>query len=283
MARLFRLAREPRDACSLDPAPSGFCIVTAAGDIRIGVGGWIYAPWRDNFYPKGLTQARELEYLGEHLTATEINATFYKLQKPESFAKWRDAVPDHFRFAVKGSGYCTNRKNLAEAGEAVLKFASQGIVELGEKLGPINWQLKGTKRFDADEIAAFLALLPSSHEGVPLRHAIEARHESFDDPVFYDLTRQAGVAVVVAESDKFADFSAADGPFVYARLQRCRAEEPNGYPPAEIAHWAGQARGWAKERRDVFAFFIAGAKEKAPAAARALIAELAGDAVSPVE
>ena len=126
-----------------------------AGAIRVGVGGWIYAPWRDNFYPKGLVQARELEYLGAHLTATEINATFYKLQKPESFAKWRDAVPDHFRFAVKGSGYCTNRKNLGEAGEGVSKFVRQGLVELGDKLGPINWQLKGTKRFDADEIAAF--------------------------------------------------------------------------------------------------------------------------------
>jgi uncharacterized protein YecE (DUF72 family) len=257
--------------------------VTAPGAIRVGVGGWIYAPWRDNFYPKGLLQAQELAYLGAHLTATEINATFYKLQKPESFAKWRDAVPDHFRFAVKGSGYCTNRKNLAEAGEAVHKFVRQGLVELGEKLGPINWQLKATKRFDADEIAAFLALLPSSHDGVPLRHAIEARHESFDDPTFYELARKAGVAVVVAQSDKFADFAMADGPFVYARLQRCRAEEVTGYPPAEIANWADRVRGWAGEGRDVFAFFIAGAKERAPAAARALIDELAGDAVTPAQ
>jgi uncharacterized protein YecE (DUF72 family) len=255
----------------------------SAGAIRVGVGGWVYPPWRDNFYPKGLVQAQELEYLGAHLTATEINATFYKLQKPESFAKWRDAVPEHFRFAVKGSGYCTNRKNLGEAGEGVLKFLGQGLVELGDKLGPINWQLKGTKRFDADEIAAFLALLPSSHEGLPLRHAIEARHESFDDPAFYDLARKAGVAVVVAESEKFADFCAADGPFAYARLQRCRAEEANGYPPAEIAAWADRARDWASDGREVFAFFISGAKERAPAAARALIAELAGDAVPPSE
>jgi uncharacterized protein YecE (DUF72 family) len=251
------------------------------GAIRIGVGGWIYEPWRDNFYPKGLVQARELEYLGAHLTATEINATFYRLQKPASFAKWRDGVPAYFRFAVKGSGYCTNRKNLGEAGESVAKFVNQGLVELGDKLGPINWQLKGTKQFDADEIAAFLALLPASHEGVPLRHAIEARHESFDDPAFYDLARNAGVAVVVAQSDKFADFDRADGPFVYARLQRCRAEEANGYPQPELDDWASKARHWAKDGRDVFTFFISGAKERAPAAARSLIEALGKDAVAP--
>jgi uncharacterized protein YecE (DUF72 family) len=255
----------------------------AKGAIRVGVGGWIYEPWRANFYPEGLPQKRELEYLGAHLTATEINATFYRLQKPESFAKWRDAVPDTFRFAVKGSGYCTNRKNLGEAGESIAKFVNQGLIELGDKLGPINWQLKGTKQFDADEIAAFLALLPQSHDGVPLRHAIEARHDSFDDPAFYDLARKAGVAVVVAQSDKFADFNCPDGPFVYARLQRCRAEEPDGYPETEIAAWAGEARAWAADGREVFAFFISGAKERAPAAARALIAQLQGDAVPPVE
>jgi len=276
----------PKRCCGHETVERNFeqvGLTMAKGSIHVGVGGWIYAPWRDNFYPKGLTQARELEYLGTHLTATEINATFYKLQKPESFAKWRDAVPDHFRFAVKGSGYCTNRKNLAEASEGVARFVAQGLVELGAKLGPINWQLKGTKRFDADEIAAFLALLPSEHAGVPLRHAIEARHESFDDPAFYDLARRAGVAVVVAESDKFADFANVEAPFVYARLQRCRAEEASGYPAAEIAAWAEQARGWARDGRDVYAFFISGAKERAPAAAQALIAEMGGDAVAPAE
>lgn len=255
----------------------------SGGAIRVGVGGWIYEPWRDNFYPKGLPQARELAYLSARLTATEINATFYRLQKPATFAKWRDAVPDHFRFALKGSSFCTNRKNLADAGESVAKFVAQGLVELGEKLGPINWQLRDTKRFDADEIAAFLALLPDRHEGVPLRHAIEVRHESFDDPAFYALARKAGVAVVVSHSDKYADFAQSEGPFVYARLQRCRAEEPTGYPSAEIADLAGQARTWSDNGREVFAFFISGAKERAPAAAQALIAALGKDAVAPLE
>jgi uncharacterized protein YecE (DUF72 family) len=246
-------------ACASDsPAPSSssWRPEMVASAIRVGVGGWIYEPWRNNFYPKGLPQARELEYLGTRLTATEINATFYRLQKPATFAKWRDAVPAHFRFAVKGSGYCTNRKNLAEAGEAVERFLNQGLVELGEKLGPINWQLKATKRFDPDEIAAFLALLPKSHDGVALRHAIEPRHESFEDPAFSRLVRKAGVAIVVSESDKYASFACPDGPFVYARLQRCRADEVTGYPAAELQAWAGKMRNWSEEGREVFTFFM---------------------------
>jgi uncharacterized protein YecE (DUF72 family) len=252
-----------------------------AGSIRVGIGGWNYEPWRETFYPKSVSKARELEHVGAHLTATEVNATFYRLQKPATFAKWRDTVPEHFRFAVKGSNYCTNRKNLAEAGESIGKFVGQGLVELGEKLGPINWQLAKTKRFDPDEVAAFLALLPPSHEGVPLRHAIEARHESFADPAFHALAQKAGVAVVVADSDDYPAFAEATGPFVYARLQRCRSEEATGYPSEELARWAETARSWAADDRQVFAFFIAGAKEMAPAAAQALIAQLGDDAVRP--
>jgi uncharacterized protein YecE (DUF72 family) len=246
--------------------------------VHIGIGGWTYEPWRGLFYPKGLAQARELAHVGEHLTATEINATFYGRQKPASFAKWRDSVPDGFVFALKGSRYCTNRKNLGEAGESVGNFLGQGLVELGDKLGPINWQLAATKKFDADEIAAFLALLPERHEGLALRHAIEPRHESFDDPAFYALVRKAGVAVVLADSPQYPAFEAAleggGAPFVYARLQNARAELEQGYPDAELDGWAKRIRAWSKEGRDVFAFFINGAKERAPAAAQALIARL---------
>ncbi|WP_159983346.1 MULTISPECIES: DUF72 domain-containing protein [unclassified Novosphingobium] len=242
----------------------------------IGIGGWTYEPWRGLFYPKGLAQARELAYLGEHLTATEINATFYGRQKPASFAKWRDAVPEGFVFALKGSRYCTNRKNLAEAGESVENFLGQGLVELGSKLGPINWQLAATKKFDVDEIAAFLALLPAAHEGIALRHAIEARHESFDDPVFYALLRKAGVGVVLADSPKYAVLDATGtAPFVYARLQNARVDLEQGYDDADLDHWAGRIGSWTAEGRDIFAFFINGAKERAPAAAQALIGRLA--------
>lgn len=246
--------------------------------VHIGIGGWTYEPWRGLFYPKGLAQARELAYVGEHLTATEINATFYGRQKPASFAKWRDSVPDGFVFALKGSRYCTTRKNLAEAGESVGNFVGQGLVELGDKLGPINWQLAATKKFDADETAAFLALLPDRHEGLALRHAIEPRHESFDDPAFYALVRKAGVAVVLADSPKYPAFDKAlegnAAPFIYARLQNARTELEQGYPDDELDGWAKRIRAWSHDGRDAHVFFINGAKERAPAAAIALIEKL---------
>ncbi|WP_260926891.1 DUF72 domain-containing protein [Novosphingobium sp. 9] len=240
--------------------------------VHIGVGGWTYAPWRGAFYPEGLPQARELAFQGEHLTATEINATFYRRQSPASFAKWRDAVPEGFRFAMKGSRYCTNRRDLAEAGESVANFMAQGLVELGDKLGPINWQLAVSKKFDADEIAAFLALLPATHEGLAIRHAIEPRHESFDDPAFFDLCRKAGVGVVLADSPTYPAIAAPDtASFVYLRLQNAREAVATGYPEAELDHWASRIARWSAENREVFAFFIAADKIRNPAAAKALI------------
>lgn len=242
------------------------------GKIRVGIGGWSFEPWRGTFYPQGLPQKRELEYAGEHLTAIEINATFYRGQSPATFAKWRDSVPEGFVFSLKASRFCTNRKALGEAWESIGKFVGQGLVELGDKLGPILWQLPATKRFDAEDIAAFLALLPSSHAGVPLRHAIEPRHESFRDPAFFALARQAKVAVVFADSETYPRFEEQTGGFTYARLQRSRADVATGYDEPALDGWAAQARAWAADGRDVFLFFIAGAKERNPAAAQALIA-----------
>lgn len=245
-----------------------------AGRIRVGIGGWTFEPWRGAFYPEGLRQKDELTYVGQHLTATEINATYYGTQKPATFANWAKAVPDGFQFAVKASRYCTNRRVLGEAGESIGKFVGQGIAELGDRLGPILWQFMPTKTFDPDDFGAFLKLLPASVGGVPLRHALEARHESFDDPAFLALARDAGAAVVFADHDEYPALRGHDVGFSYARLMRTREEEETGYAASEIKGWAEMAREQA-EKGDVFAFFISGAKVRAPAAALALRKELA--------
>jgi uncharacterized protein YecE (DUF72 family) len=246
------------------------------GTIRVGVGGWTFEPWRGVFYPDKWPQAKELDYAGQHLSAIEINGTFYGRQKPASFVKWREATPDGFVFTAKASRYCTNRKVLAEAGESIARFVEQGITELGPKLGPILWQLAATKRFDGDDIARFLALLPAEQDGLPLRHAIEPRHESFADPAFFDLCRAAGVAVVYAEADKYPCFAEQTARFTYARIQTAREDLERGYAEADLDRLADQARDWAKGGRDVFLYFISGAKVRNPAAAMALIARLGG-------
>lgn len=243
------------------------------GRISIGIGGWVYAPWRGTFYPAGLKQKDELAWLGQHLTATEINATYYSTQKPATFANWAKAVPDGFRFSVKASRYCTNRRVLADAGESVAKFVDQGIAELGDRLGPILWQFMPTKAFDAADFSAFLSLLPASVAGVPLRHALEVRHDSFDDPAFFALAQQAGAAVVLADHASYPVLHGHDVGFSYMRLMQSQADEPTGYDAAKIAHWAGQAQAMAANG-DMFAFFISGAKERNPAAAQAMIAAL---------
>jgi uncharacterized protein YecE (DUF72 family) len=242
--------------------------------IRVGIGGWTYAPWRGSFYPPGLQQARELAFAARAVTAIEINATFYRLQSAKSWAAWRDAVPEGFRFAMKGSRYVTNRKVLAEAGESIGRFLDQGLVELGDRLGPINWQLADTKRFDPDDLAAFLALLPRTHRGVPLAHVIEPRHESFRDPAFDALAQAAGVGVVIADSDDYPSFDVRAGGVRYARLQSCREAEPAGYADAALDHWAALARDWSAAGDEVFLFFIGGDKVRAPAAAQALLTRL---------
>ena len=166
--------------------------------IRIGVGGWTYEPWRGAFYPEGLAQKRELEYAGSKLTSIEINGTYYGSQKPESFAKWRDETPDDFVFSLKATRYATNRRVLAEAGPTIERFFKSGVTELKSKLGPINWQFATTKRFDPDDFAAFLKLLPKSVGGLAIRHAVEVRNESFRTPEFVALAREHRVAVVIA-------------------------------------------------------------------------------------
>jgi uncharacterized protein YecE (DUF72 family) len=247
----------------------------AASSIRVGIGGWDFDPWRGTFYPQGLPRTRQLEYAAQQLTAIEINSTFYSRQKPATFAKWAASVPDGFRFALKASRYCVTRPKLADAGEGIANFLKQGIVELGDRLGPILWQLAPTRRFDADDIAAFLKLLPAEHAGLPLRHALEPRHDSFADPAFAALAKAANAAIVYADSDVYPLIDAATADFAYARLQRSRPASKTGYPARDIARWAEAAQGWARGGREAFVFFISGAKVRNPAAAMALIKRLA--------
>jgi uncharacterized protein YecE (DUF72 family) len=241
--------------------------------IRVGVGGWTFEAWRGVFYPAGLAQKRELEFASLALTSIEINGTYYSTFKPDSWRKWRDETPDGFVFAVKASRYCTNRKVLAESGEAVARFLGQGLTELGDKLGPINWQFMATKKFEAADFAAFLALLPKEKDGIALRHAVEVRHPSFANPRFYDLAHTYGVAIVYAKDETFPEIDQPTSDFTYARLMSSREDLETGVSENELKDLVKQNRTWAK-RGDVFAYFISGAKVRNPAAAQALIRKL---------
>jgi uncharacterized protein YecE (DUF72 family) len=242
----------------------------ARGKIFVGIGGWTYEPWRGTFYPEGLSQKRELEFASRQLTSIEINGTYYSTFKPPAWAKWRDETPDGFVFAVKASRYCTNRRKLAEAGDSVTRFMSQGLHELGDRLGPINWQFMATKKFDAEDMAAFLALLPREIHGRPLLHALEVRSPTFRDPKFYALARRHNAAIVFADDEDFPAIDEPTADFTYARLMRTTESVKTGYKPAELDRWAKEAKEWVK-RGDAFVYFIAGAKVRAPAAAQALI------------
>jgi len=243
------------------------------GKIYVGVGGWTFEPWRGTFYPKDLTHKRELEYASRKLTSIEINGTYYSSFKPASWIKWREETPDGFVFSVKASRYCTNRKELASAAESITRFVGQGLVELCDRLGPINWQFMGTKKFDADDFEGFLKGLPREVGRIPLRHALEVRHESFKSPRFYDLARRYNAAIIFADDEDFPEIDEPTADFTYARLMRTKEEVETGYTAAELDKWAKRVRVWAK-RGDVFVYFISGAKLRAPAAAQALIARI---------
>jgi uncharacterized protein YecE (DUF72 family) len=239
------------------------------GTIRVGIGGWNFEPWRGVFYPEGLTQKRELEFASRALATIEINGTYYSSFKPASWQKWRDETPDGFVFSVKASRFCTNRKVLAEAGESVERFVGQGLTELAERLGPINWQFMATKKFDPVDFAAFLELLPREKDGVKLRHAVEVRSPTFATQQFYDLAAKHKVAIVYAKDEEFPEIDQPTADFTYARLMATDEKLEGGVSPAELTRLAKQAKGWA-QRGDVFAYFISGAKVRNPAAAQAL-------------
>jgi uncharacterized protein YecE (DUF72 family) len=260
-----------------------------AGRIHIGIGGWTFEPWRGVFYPEKLKQKEELSYASRKLTAIEINGTYYSTFKPDSWKKWRDETPDGFVFTVKGSRFTTNRRELASAGESLERYFAQGIAELGERLGPIFWQLPHTKKFDAADLEGFFELLPKTLDGRSLRHALEPRHASFCTPEYPALLRKHGIANVYARHHTYPEIADVTADFVYARLQTGEDSVETAYEPPELDAWAGRLKAWSrgeapdelprvdgghvapKQDRDVFAFIIHEGKVRAPAGAMALI------------
>jgi uncharacterized protein YecE (DUF72 family) len=259
--------------------------------IRAGIGGWTFAPWRNNFYPAGLVQRRELEYASRQLRTIEVNGTFYGAQKPATYAKWAAETPAGFLFALKAPRYVVESKRLAGAGKGIEAFVFGGLDALGDRLGPINWQLSPSRPFDADDIAGFLDALPRELNGRPLRHVLEVRHPSFASERYVALARAHGVPTVFTDATQYPSFADATGPFVYARLMRSAADEPDGYPPEALEAWARRAHAWAQGKdlpelphasaqqpdgapREVFIYFISSAKVRNPAAAMALQARV---------
>ncbi len=243
------------------------------GRIYIGIGGWTFEPWRGVFYPAGLAHKRELAHAASVLTSIEVNGTYYSTFKPETFAKWAAETPDGFVFSVKASRFSTNRKELAGAGPSIEKFLGQGLEELGDKLGPLNWQFMATKKFDPVDFEAFLKLLPAELKGRPLRHALEVRHASFEAPEFDEMAGRYGCAIVRARGGGFPEIDQAGAGFTYARVMEAREDLEEGYEAGELDALADKAKIWA-ERGDVFLYFISGAKVRNPAAAMSLIRRL---------
>ena len=257
--------------------------------IHVGMGGWVFEPWRGVFYPGDLKQKDELRYASRHVTAIEINSTYYSTQKPATFARWKSETPEGFVFTLKGSRFCTNRRELAGAGESITRYVEQGISELGDRLGPIFWQFANTKQFDEADFGAFLELLPAEVDGLKLRHAVEVRHASFATPAFVALLRRFDTPVVFADHAAYPAIPDITGDFVYARLQTGTDEVETCYAPGDLDAWAGRLKTWAdggapadlepvdkthapaKTPREVFAFIIHEGKVRAPAGAQAII------------
>lgn len=282
-------------------------------EIRVGISGWTYKPWRGVFYPPGLKQADELAYAARQFNSIEINGTFYGLQRPDAYDAWVAATPAHFVFAVKGSRFITHLRRLREPEQALANFLASGVLRLGAKLGPFLWQLPPNFRFDSARIAAFLAALPHDHEAAALlakrhdarlagrawtqpcghgrlRHAMEVRHESFRCAEFIDLLRAHGVALVCADTVAWPRLADVTADFVYVRLHGAEELYASGYGDAARDEWAARVRAWAsggmpddidhvgrkpqRRKRDVFVYFDNDVKVRAPADATALMRRL---------
>lgn len=289
--------------------------MAASGKIRIGISGWTYPAWRGVFYPKGLPHKRELAYAAEHFRAVEVNGTFYSLQRPESFARWAEETPDGFVFAVKGSRYITHMRRLKNVETPLANFWASGLLRLGRKLGPVLWQFPPRMKFDAERFESFFELLPrdtdqaralarrhderlegrawlEAESGLPIRHAVEIRSDSFCTPAFIDLLRRHRVALVCADTPDWPLLMDVTTDFVYCRLHGSEHLYASGYDDDALDDWARRVRAWARGRepadarrvgdraepapagREVFVFFDNDAKVHAPFDAAGLAARL---------
>ena len=263
--------------------------MTTSGTIRAGMGGWTFEPWDTSFYPEKLSKAKQLHFASRQVPTLEVNGTYYSSFKEPTFQKWASDAPDGFVFSLKGNRFVTNRRVLGEAGESITRFVTQGIVALGEKLGPILWQFAPTKKFDADDFGAFLKLLPEKQDGVALHHAVEVRNASFMVPDFVALARKHNVAIVYADHATYPAIADVTGDFVYARLQTGSDDIDTCYAPKALDDWAARAKAWAAGKapadlprvdvandapvkpRDVFVYFITSGKVRAPHGAAAFM------------
>ena len=267
--------------------------------VHVGISGWRYAPWRGDFYPKGLPQRRELEYAAQQLTSIEINGSFYSLQRPSSYAKWRSEVPEDFVFAVKGGRFVTHMKRLRDVEAPLANFFASGVLALDNTLGPILWQLPATFAYDEAVVRDFFALLPRTtteaaqlatrHDDKvsgdklwsgevaerPIRYALEPRHHSFASDEALAALTECDVALVVADSaGKWPRFEQAVGPIVYARLHGDTELYASGYTDSALEQWADRLCGWTADGREAFVYFDNDMKGYAPHDARKLIAKL---------
>ncbi|QCB49362.1 DUF72 domain-containing protein [Rhodococcus sp. PAMC28707] len=273
--------------------------LTRPSEVRIGISGWTYAPWRGDFYPAGLPHRAELGYASTHLSSIEINGTFYAMQKPSSFVKWREETPVDFVFAIKGGRYITHVKRLVGAEVALANFFATGVLSLGAKLGPILWQLPPNFQFDADKLAAFFDVLPRTTTAAielaeqrddklpedrvnldvdgdrPLRHALEVRHPSFQVEEAVSLLRENGIVFVVADSaGKYPYVETPTADLMYLRLHGADELYASGYTEEALDGWAAKIKKWTEQGLDVHVYFDNDAKGFAPFDAMRLIERL---------
>jgi uncharacterized protein YecE (DUF72 family) len=259
-----------------------------AGTVRIGISGWRYPSWRGVFYPEKLPQRRELEYAAERMTSVEINGSFYSLQSPASYRRWREAVPDDFVFAVKGGRFITHMRRLRNVDAALANFFASGVLALGPTLGPVLWQLPERVPFEPELLAEFFAQLPRTTTDAaalaarhdreprggtvreaetvqPIRHALEARHSSFTDPAMPALLREHDVSLVVADTaGRWPLLTDVTSDHVYVRLHGAEELYTSGYSDDELRRWARDIRAWRDAGLDVYAYFDNDAKVHAP-------------------